>query len=155
MAGGRPSKYDHSICDQLDKLYENGESVEEVCVELDISKETYYRWLKDPEKKEFYDAHKKAYTKSVALWARFGRLSALGLPVVDKKTGKPMKIKVDTTLWIYNMKVRGGKNWCEKLALELELENLKEEKKQKPPKLTGDPIEDAKIYQKYILNKED
>ena len=91
---GRPTKYRKEICDKLPKLFANGASVAEVCVELGISKDTFYKWkARHP---QFADAVKEGLTLSEAWWARVGKMGTLGLG----------ESQVNATMWIFNMKNR-------------------------------------------------
>ncbi len=89
---GRPTKYDSEICDKLPAMFSNGESIAEVCVQLKISKETFYRW-KD-QYPEFHDAIKEGITYSEAFWTKLGR------------QGASCEVDIQPTVWIFNMKNR-------------------------------------------------
>ena len=101
MPAGRPTKYDPSICADVPGLFENGESVAEVCVALGISKQAYYDWQeKYP---EFYDAVHEGLKRSEAWWTMMGRSY-----LVQHHQGA----RLDTGLWKSNMANRFG--WREK-----------------------------------------
>ena len=73
-------------------MFSEGESVAEVCLELDISRTTYYAWIdKYP---RFKAAHEKGLFKSEAWWMRLGRLGAAA------------KVPINSTVWSFNMKNR-------------------------------------------------
>ena len=99
---GRPTKYNPKICDRLPSMFENGESVAEVCKELGISKQTFYRW--EEEHTEFSDAKKEGIGRSEAWWNRLGREGASG------------EHAINPTVWIFNMKNRFG--WRDKQDIE-------------------------------------
>jgi hypothetical protein len=98
MAGGRPTKYKPEICKQLPELFEDGASIAEVCVELGITKSTFYEWGK--KYREFSDAIKRGLVLSEAWWSRFGQQGAMG------------KVSINPAMWIFNMKNRFG--WADK-----------------------------------------
>lgn len=58
MAMGRPSKYDPKFCQKLIDLCKEGYSRRALCAELEISADTFYRWIK--ENQDFSDAYKIA-----------------------------------------------------------------------------------------------
>jgi hypothetical protein len=89
---GRPTKYSEKICKLLPSLFANGESVTEVCAYLDITKDTFFEWVK--EHPEFSDSYKKGLELSETWWIRIGRMGSLG------------KVKIQPATWIFNMKNR-------------------------------------------------
>ena len=95
-------KYRKSMCDDLPALFENGEAVEEVCVQLGISRRAFYDWVdKYP---EFAAAYEMGRLASDAWWLRLGRAGATG------------KVNVQPSLWIFNMKNRLG--WRDKIEVD-------------------------------------
>ena len=58
MPGGRPTKYDPKIADTVIDLMKQGASIEEICLELDICRQTFLNWC--DEHPEFLEARKKA-----------------------------------------------------------------------------------------------
>lgn len=97
--GGRPTKYSVALSKRLPDLFKNGESVAEVCMALDISKDTFYAWVK--KHKRFSDAYNKGLQKSEAWWSRLGRAGAQG------------SVKIQPATWIFNMKNRFG--WTDRI----------------------------------------
>jgi hypothetical protein len=89
---GRPTKYSPKLCKLLPYLFSNGESVTEVCVHLDITKETFFQWVKQYQ--AFSDSYKKGLELSEAWWTRLGRLGSIG------------EEKIQPATWIFNMKNR-------------------------------------------------
>lgn len=99
---GRPTKYSAALPAKIPAMFENGESIAEVCSQLGISHETFNVWRK--EKPEFSEAVKLGIQISEAWWSRLGRLGAVG--VVD----------IQPTTWIFNMKNRF--DWKDKTETE-------------------------------------
>lgn len=103
MPGGRPKK---TVENTLDKgwdlvilsLMTEGASIIEICVELGISKDLHYRWLKD--EPEYSDAIKKGIAASESWWMQNGRI------------GMFMGKDFNHVLWYMNMKNRFG--WKDK-----------------------------------------
>lgn len=93
---GRPTKYTEEvaleIAERLPEMFKNGESVAEVCAELGMSKDTFYR-LAD-QYVAFSDSYKKGQELSEAWWTKLGRAGAAG------------KVDIQPTTWIFNMKNR-------------------------------------------------
>ena len=91
---GRKTRYNRSLCDKLPAMFDDGESVAEVCKKLGVVKQTFYNWV------EKYPAFKKAYEeglfRSEAWWMELGRNGAAG------------KEKINPATWIFNMKNRFG-----------------------------------------------
>jgi len=89
---GRPTKYSEKLCDLLPYLFSNGESVVEVCASLDITKDTFFQWVKQYPR--FSDSYKKGQDLSEAWWTKMGRIASIG------------KAKIQPATWIFNMKNR-------------------------------------------------
>ena len=83
---------------QLPDMMKNGESIAEVCANLGMSKDTFYRCCNDYP--IFSDAVKKGKTYSEAYWCKLGRAAAQG------------QINANPTFFIFNMKNRF--NWRDK-----------------------------------------
>lgn len=88
---GRPTKYRAEFSEALPYLFDEGQSIVEVCVVLGISEDTFHRWKK--EHKPFSESYKKGLVKSQAWWERLGRSGSTGN-------------KVNPPMWIFNMKNR-------------------------------------------------
>jgi hypothetical protein len=97
--GGRPTKYYKEMCNKLPDMFKNGESVVEVCVNLEIHIDTFYDWIKKYPK--FSDAYKRGRMLSQAWWEKLGRGAAAGLA-----GGHP-------AYFIFQMKNRFRKNLSE------------------------------------------
>ena len=94
---GRPTKYKPEMCKTVLELMKEGASQDEVIGNLDISKDTYYRWKE--ENKEFSDSIKRGVRLSQAWWEKQGRIS-----LRDRD--------FNYTGWYMNMKNRF--NWSDK-----------------------------------------
>ena len=70
---GRPTKYKPQMCETILELMKEGASLDEVRGELDISKDTLYRWKEDYE--DFSDSIKRGIRMSQAWWEKQGRIS--------------------------------------------------------------------------------
>ena len=70
---GRPTKYKPEMCKTVIDLMKDGASLDEVRGELDISKDTLYRWKEDYE--DFSDSIKRGVRMSQAWWEKQGRIS--------------------------------------------------------------------------------
>lgn len=61
MAGGRPTIYANKIADEICERLSEGESLNKICHDDHIpDKATVYRWLSDPERREFCDKYTRA-----------------------------------------------------------------------------------------------
>lgn len=76
MAGGRPTKYDPKMCEQLIECGEQGFSITEMACHIGISKETLYDWSRNNQ--QFSDSLKIAVEKSQAWWEKKGRAATFG-----------------------------------------------------------------------------
>jgi hypothetical protein len=54
-------------------MFTNGATVVEICKFLGINKSTWYRWLKDPRKKDFQEAVELGIQASEAFWIGIAR----------------------------------------------------------------------------------
>lgn len=71
MATGRPSKYKEEYKQKVVDFMKQGYSIAEICLELDISRTTFYNWC--DENKEFLDTKKKGEDFSEGWWMKQGR----------------------------------------------------------------------------------
>jgi transposase len=101
----RPTKYSKKLAKKLPELFTEGKSVVEVCVELGIWKDTFYRWAK--EHPEFSDAYQRGLDLSQAWWERLGRGGASG------------EMDIQPTTWIFNMKNRF--HWTDRVEQNIDL----------------------------------
>lgn len=103
---GRPSEYDPAMCEIVANMGNGGEGVVDVCVELGIVKDTFYRWAK--EKPDFSDAVNQFKRNSQQWWERVGRNAVIG-----EVNG------FNATAWIFNMKNRFRDDWRDKVEQDL------------------------------------
>jgi len=89
---GRPTKYTRQLASNLPEMFSEGQSVAEVCLELRISRATYYLWI--DRYARFKRAHEEAQFVSEAWWSRLGRLGAAA------------QVPINSTVWAFNMKNR-------------------------------------------------
>lgn len=87
------------VAERLPDMYRNGESLAEVCCELDICKESYYKACDISPKFSYSD--KRGKQLSEGWWAKLGRAGAAG------------KVQIQATTWMFNMKNRF--NWADKI----------------------------------------
>jgi hypothetical protein len=78
------NKFQPWMIEKARELFAQGESVTSVCVDLDITRETYYQW-RDNSDHPFYDAARKGELSSQQYWERLGRSGVQGL--IDKFGG--------------------------------------------------------------------
>jgi len=101
-----PSKITDDWC-YLESLnladkFRNGESVAEVCLELGICRDSFYKACeRSPAFKQAYEVGKQY---SEAWWIKLGRVGAAG------------KVSIQPATWVFNMKNRF--NWKDKLETE-------------------------------------
>jgi hypothetical protein len=100
-----PTKWHDGIPAIVVEEMKKGYSIEAVCGVLMISKDTLYRWLKDPDKKALSDAKKLGEALSRYQWETWGVEGAKGeLPGFNSAS------------WIFNMKNRFG--WRDKADID-------------------------------------
>jgi len=100
---GPPLKYTVELCEYLPYMFEQGETVAEVCGEINVARSTYYQWKKDYP--DFKAAAEHGSTLCEAWWSKMGRAGSVG------------KIKnMNAAAWIFNMKNRFG--WQDKVEIE-------------------------------------
>lgn len=93
---GRPNLYTKDYGDNaaqsLPTMFKNGESLAEVCADLEMSKDSFYQLCElSP---LFSDAYNKGRDLSEAWWAKLGRAGAAG------------KVQINSPTWVFNMKNR-------------------------------------------------
>lgn len=93
----RPTKYNPEICETVLGLMREGASIEEVCYELGIAKQTFYNWLELYP--ELMDAKKRGLDFAQGWWMKQGRKN------LENKD-------FSATLFYMNMKNRFG--WKDK-----------------------------------------
>ena len=99
MTTGRPSKYRAEMLPRMLQLYAEGCSDVEVHTELEISGDTFYRWIK--ENPEFSETVKQGKELSKAWWLAQARRC------LEYSSG-PGTSRLDAALWYMNMKNRFG-----------------------------------------------
>lgn len=70
-------KFEPWMIDTALALFKEGESITSVCCDLDISRETYYRW-RDDLTHPFSKVAKKGETLSQQAWERIGKQGVVG-----------------------------------------------------------------------------
>jgi hypothetical protein len=65
-AGGRPTKYHEGMPELLVEAMKRGDSVTQFCADQDISKSTFYEWVR--EHQEFSHSFDRAAEKCEAYW---------------------------------------------------------------------------------------
>lgn len=102
MRTGRPPKITKAWADKsaeaLPDMFKEGEGVAEVCAELKICKNSFYKAIEISP--DFSDAYKRGCELSEAWWTRLGR------------DGASMEKPIQPATWIFNMKNRF--DWREK-----------------------------------------
>ncbi len=73
---GRPTKYEPEMCEKLKALMKEGASKTEVCAELGITRDTFYRWT--DEEGDYYNpdfsyAVKEGHALAQAWWEQQAR----------------------------------------------------------------------------------
>jgi hypothetical protein len=89
---GRPTRYRRDIARELPDLFQNGESVPEVCATLGIARSTFYEWVSRHD--EFREAYEHGQMLAEAFWCRIGREAACS------------ERRINTAAWIFTMKHR-------------------------------------------------
>jgi len=100
--GGRPTKYSDELCEKIVSYFKCGMSIAEICLELDICKQTFYTWCENH--KKFLDSKKKGEFFSEGWWMKQARIN-----LKDKD--------FNATLFYMNMKNRFG--WSDKQEVKM------------------------------------
>lgn len=137
---GRPSKYDaKTMCQTVIECMRDGRSIIEVCAKVGITRDTFYRWYKEIDKKEFKEAVDIGKVLSEAYWDNIGRLGILG--------------QIDNfkhAAWIYRMKCRFRDRWNDVQESKIELtthnqDMSNDEIKEKIASILNQPVTDEDI----------
>ena len=100
MSGGRPSKYDPSYCEVIEKEMEKGHSVTACAAVIGVTKSTIYEWKKVHP--EFSDAISRGYSLGLKYFEEL---------LIGKMNGS--KRNVDTSCLIFALKTRFHKEYGE------------------------------------------
>lgn len=111
MTAGQPTKYRPEYCEMLKEHMSKGYSFESFGAIVKSHKDTLYNWTKlFP---EFSDAKKEAFELNRLFWEDQGLKGLWEETEYDEK-GKPLKTKkLNSTVWIFNMKNRFG--WVDRV----------------------------------------
>ncbi|HDZ04852.1 hypothetical protein LCGC14_0370910 [marine sediment metagenome] len=97
----RPSKYSEDIPDKVVSFMKQGYSIEEICLELNVAKKTFYNWCKKHD--ELLHAKKRGTDFSLGWWMKNAR----------ENLENP---KFNATLFYMNMRNRFG--WADKKEID-------------------------------------
>lgn len=97
MKSGGQTKYLPEYCQLVISMGGNGMAISQVAAEIGVRRATIYNWQK--QYPEFADACELHQELSEAWWTELGRQISLG------------NVKSPPVSYIYNMKVRFGKQW--------------------------------------------
>jgi hypothetical protein len=128
---GRPSKYEERFCQMLTEHMASGLSYLSFAAIIDVHEDTLYEWEKVHP--NFSEAKKKGFSRNRLFWEKLG---------VDYITHTDSKIgdsspKLNSSVYIFNMKNRFPKEWREKIELSGDTEKplaitLNYDRKKKP-----------------------
>lgn len=102
---GKPTKYRPEFCDQLPAMFKEGEDVSVILIALDISRDTFYRWIKKyPEFKAAY-AMGREYSKAYCTQKGWDLVNGMLKPggtgawifMMKNKFNWQDRVEVDTT----------------------------------------------------------
>jgi hypothetical protein len=84
---GRPSKYNPTLPQKLYDTLARGEYVCTFCSNTGISEETFYKWIKDPTKKDLVESYKRGQAAGKAWFLASVRNAAFGLTELRVNNG--------------------------------------------------------------------
>lgn len=139
--GGRPTKFKEEYCEMLIQHMGKGFSFESFAGVVDVNTDTVFEWSR-PENKDKYpgfsDAKKKAFAKCRIFWEKKGIDGLDEIEEYDRATKTSYKKKMNSAIWIFNMKNRF--RWTDRVEVETPKEtviklsySLPEKKKDEPP----------------------
>lgn len=111
---GRPTKYDPSYCVDLMEHMGKGLSFESFASTIQVNRDTLYAWR--TAHKDFSDAWVMGRDRCLTFWENLGAAGIMGLKKFLDGNGEQRELNTkgfNNTLWIYNMKVRFGRDWIE------------------------------------------
>lgn len=117
MAGGRPTSYKKEYCGQLIDHMAQGLSFESFAGICRVSKQTIYDWEKaNP---EFLDSKNIGLELNRLFWEK------LGVEYIrDESTAGVGSVKLNATVYIFNMKNRFPKEWRDKQEIVTNQEDI-------------------------------
>jgi hypothetical protein len=101
---GYPTKYKPEYCQALIDHMSNGDCFLSFCAKIGIARGNAYEWVKLYP--EFKEAKEIAFTKCETWWRAQAKEHLVEVTEYDDK-GRPIRAsKINTSLWIFNMKNR-------------------------------------------------
>jgi hypothetical protein len=166
-AGGRPSKYQESMCETLVSCMQKGYIVDEVCAELGIHRDTFFEWVKIHG--EFSDSYKKGKAAFNTFWAKAFKKVMLGLPLNPPRTRKSTKKgkenenenkkeekaeslgKANPTMMIFYMKVHCG--WMDTVVNKIEFSEIPDSAKDRLGKIFGESQKESEKIKPKLVSR--
>lgn len=111
--GGRPNQYKKEYCDGLINHMSQGLSYETYAGIIGVTRKTLYNWEKSH--KDWRDAKEKAFELCQLFWEQVGVMGTLGAVIRNNKGELIDYSKVNSTMWIFNMKNRF--NWKDRMDM--------------------------------------
>ncbi len=133
---GRPSAYKPEYCEQLIEHMAEGLSYESFAGAVRVSRQTIYDWEK--KHPSFLDAKKTGIELNLLFWEREGKKGLWSTETTDAD-GTRSSIKLNTTLWIFNMKNRH--KWADRREIDAKVTDGSESEREKIRKLTQEELE--------------
>jgi hypothetical protein len=160
-AGGRPSKYQESMCETVVSCMHKGYIVDEVCSELDIHRDTFFEWIK--RYPEFSDSYKKGKAAFNAFWARAFKKVMLGVPLnppkkttkKNEKNDKEEKAenmgKAQPAMMIFYMKAHCG--WVDTIVNKIEFDEISDTAKDRLDKIFEETQKNSEKKKPKLVSK--
>ena len=93
-------KYSEEIIKVIEGAINRGVSIKKTCDLVGITQETFYQWMKDPEKTEFSDRIKKARSSKIANLLDHIRTAGIGKrDITCPKCDHAFSIELPTKQW--------------------------------------------------------
>lgn len=90
--GGKPSRYDSSMCAKVENWGAQGWSFVQIAVELEVTRQTLHNWAK--RHPEFFDALTRAREAALAYWERVGEAG-----ITAEKFNSTVWVKLISSRW--------------------------------------------------------
>lgn len=137
-SGGRPSSYKPEYCKLLIEHFKTGKSYAAFAALIGVHRDTLHEWERVHQ--EYSDSKKHGWEHYQAWWEQQG-LDGLYDQTFRETDGSTRTVKLNATVWIYNMKCRFRKDWFDQKDIAL---------KEKPAENDKEEIERLKTWYKNL-----
>lgn len=117
---GAKTKFEEKYCDMLLSHMSQGLSYETFSAVIGVTRKTLYNW--EDKHKKWVEAKEKAIELCQTFWEKLGVFGAMGATIKNSKGEVIDYSKVNSAMWIFNMKNRF--NWKDRMDMTTDDEKI-------------------------------